>query len=248
MRIKILSDIHLEVAKNPGKLMDRLLPSCPDLDTVLVLAGDIGHFGSELYMNYITKVSENYQAVFVVLGNHEYYQSSIEKISDKISSIRFPDNVHVLNRNTVEYRGIRFIGCTLWASGDASKCHNINDFYDINGMTPDMYSFLNKTDIDWLANELSKKSNNTEKTIVITHHLPSESLVSTLYKNHPLNVFYANDLDSLVNQADIWICGHTHIPKTIDIGKCHCIVNPIGYQGENTKCNFDFKIDTENLV
>ena len=241
MRIQVLSDVHLEVAKNPIKLIEKILPSCPEPDTVLVLAGDIGHFGSELYMEYIERASRNYRAIFLVLGNHEYYCSSVEKISQEILQVKLPDNVHLLERASIVLDNVRFIGCTLWAVGDPDLIENINDFRYIQDMTPELYANLNKIDKNWLKNELNNTGN--FKTVVITHHMPSKSLINRVYKNNPLNVFYANELDDLVKHADFWLCGHTHIPNTVDIGKCRCITNPVGYTGENPKCNFQSRID-----
>lgn len=241
MRIQVISDVHLEVAKNPGKLIERILPPCPEPDTVLVLAGDIGHFGSNLYMEYIERASKNYKAIFLVLGNHEYFYSSIGEISGKILQVKFPHNVYLLDQTSIEFDNVRFIGCTLWATGDPDLWKNINDFHYIRDMTPELYASLNQTNTAWLRNELGKPSE--LKTVVITHHLPSDRMVSRIYQNNPLNAFYANNLDDLVKQADLWLCGHTHIPKTIDIGKCHCVVNPVGYAGENPKCNFKTRID-----
>jgi predicted phosphodiesterase len=239
MQIQVLSDIHFEVCKNPERLLDKILPPYPEKNTVLVLAGDIGYIGSEIYMKYIEKCSELYDAVFLVAGNHEYYNSSLETVNNLAHTLKWPSNVYYLDRTSVIHRGVRFLGCTLWATAHSSTCKDVNDFIYITDITVEKYNDMHHRDLAWLENELDKPQPNEEytHTVVITHHLPSQALVHSIYKTHYLNPYYANSMDDLVRKANMWFCGHTHMPVQRHIGNCWCAVNPVGYTGEHSKCN-----------
>ena len=73
------------------------------------------------------------------------------------------------------------------------------------------------------------------KTVVITHHLPTYSLICDKYFDHPMNSFFATNLHNLIKQADIWCCGHSHHVEYSKIGKCRCYLNPIGYFNEDSQ-------------
>ena len=73
MKIQYASDLHLEFAENWRYLRDNPLQISGD---ILILAGDIGYIGDQNYQNhpFWDWVSENYQQVLVVPGNHEFYK------------------------------------------------------------------------------------------------------------------------------------------------------------------------------
>lgn len=261
MFIRVLSDIHLELSTNGRKLMNRLLPTKPQLDHVLILAGDIGNPNTNIYKQFITNISKFYAQVFIVTGNHEYYQSKYKRFDHElkrvINLLGFPmatvdniisdftatlTNVHFLQRNSMIYNRTRFLGCTLWTKPDQSLTSSINDY----GMIPDMSvhkcNELYATNVVWLKEQLEHKSDEYDNTVVITHHLPSFSLISKQYVNDPLNVFYASNLDHLVNMANIWVCGHSHTATTLSIGNCRCYINPVGYTNQYTGFNKDISI------
>lgn len=255
--IHVISDLHLEVQKNPTKLYERVLSkqainrinntgdniknykSNYD-NSVLILAGDIDQISSSVYKEFLTQASKLYDLVLVVLGNHEFYGSSIDKVHAFIESMVLPPNVHILNRQVIEYKNIRFLGCTLWAHSEPGLEQLINDFNSIENLDSSKYNSMNKQDTDWLTSELS--INTGMKTVVITHHIPSRQLVNKIYKNHPANTYYVNDLDHLLERADMWVCGHTHIPLVKYVGKCLCVINPYGYGNETTKCDINKRI------
>lgn len=256
MKLRLLSDIHLELFKDPRKYIDQLINPRGD---VLLLAGDIGNPTSNIYKSFITEVAKYYNKVFIITGNHEYYQRynrtnheiypkgertfrySMEDI-DKITRCVTDDlpNVHFLQRDSFIYNRVRFLGCTLWSMADPNLTQYMNDYEMIQNMTANKSIELYEQNRKWLDEELALKSIDYDYTVVMTHHLPSYKLVSEKYINHRLNCFFANNLDNLVEKADIWVCGHSHIAKTITIGKCRCYLNPVGYSNEysgyDTEC------------
>lgn len=74
IKIQYVSDIHLETHHNTSKaIFEKILkPSAP----YLALCGDIGYPGAQLYEPFLKYCSENFEQVFYIAGNHEYYNDS----------------------------------------------------------------------------------------------------------------------------------------------------------------------------
>jgi predicted phosphodiesterase len=86
--IQFISDIHLETRNNTSKdfIKKVLVPSAP----YLALCGDIGYPGTQLYEPFLKYCSDNFEHIFYVAGNHEFYNTDkaihLKKYKDKISS------------------------------------------------------------------------------------------------------------------------------------------------------------------
>ena len=100
MKVRILSDLHLEFAV--------LLPPSIDAD-VVVLAGDIG-----VGLDGLAWARNSFPGVPVIYvpGNHEYYGHDIELRSDLRRQSN--DGLYVLDDEAIELQGVRFVGSTLW--------------------------------------------------------------------------------------------------------------------------------------
>jgi len=137
-----------------------------------------------------------------------------------------------------------FIGTTLW-SKITNPSYEINDVYQIPHFNCAQYNSLNKTCIDFLENTLQ----NNDNCIVITHHVPSYSLIDEKYKTEqmePYNQWFYSDMDTLIknngHKIKCWIYGHTHTPSNVKINEIPFLCNPIGYQDENHSINFNTSI------
>ena len=73
-KFQYISDIHLETHHNTSKnIFEKILkPSAP----YLVLCGDIGYPGAELYKPFLEYCSKNFERVFYIAGNHEFYNDT----------------------------------------------------------------------------------------------------------------------------------------------------------------------------
>ena len=257
MFIRLLSDIHLELSTHVNRLVKRLIPNV-SIDsttrhtsttgpTILVLAGDIGNPFTDNYKMFLSKIARHYDHVFVVTGNHEYYQVDSDNshlTMDEVNKFvaltaHSIPNVHFLNHDSFIINKVRFLGCTLWTKSDPKLAKYMNDYNRIPWMTPALCQQLHDNDVAWLCSELDKDEITEEynKTVVITHHLPSYKIIADKYRGDPMNSFFATNLDDLVKKADIWCCGHSHTAKLIKIGKCECYLNPVGYSQEFTGFN-----------
>lgn len=252
------SDLHLELLEDslPSWVSTIGDPGC----TVCILAGDIGNPFNSTYATLLDSLSSRFNHVIIVAGNHEYYNevpmAQVEKqIQQVISNLPHSDRVHFLNRSTVEIEGIRFVGCTLWSNINSlpvGSCLSMNDFFRIQDLSISdddsldqmkcKYQELYRKDLHWLEDCLAEEGN-WKKTVVITHYLPSYRMIAPRYKNHPLTPFFSSCLDHLVKKANFWFCGHSHSATKTVIGNCTCILNPRGYEGEETDWNPHLTVD-----
>jgi predicted phosphodiesterase len=236
------------------------LPDLDDFD-IVVLGGDI-HLKTR-GIRWAAKTFPNKHVIYVA-GNHEFYSEHLHKMSIELAQTaqEFP-NIHFLDNSSVVIDGVRFLGCTLWTSFQLfgtemavvgtclHKAKNfIADFSSIRfgstgWMTPSDSVKLHRVSSAFLGDELAKPFNG--KTVVVTHHLPSMKLVATEYETDLLSAAFASNLDHLVEQADVWIAGHTHSSFDTMIGKCRCVVNPRGYpqHGGSENPSFNSKLIVE---
>jgi len=121
---QVLSDIHLEFSRFGFQF------EFGDIVTnngakYLLMAGDIGYPDMQIYEQFIRYCSKIFEKVFIVAGNHEYYDTDKKKynmneidgmIEDVISNI---NNVYYLNMTKYAIdNDIILLGCTLWTHVD----------------------------------------------------------------------------------------------------------------------------------
>ena len=235
MKVRVLSDLHLEFSKEYMEI--------PEGD-VLVLAGDIC-IGSEVekYHDFFSQCVDKYNKVFYVLGNHEHYAGTWEETFWTIQQ-NIPHQISILNNRSECYDGVHFIGGTLWTNYDNL---NLNTMKQAQDCMTDYYSVRKKdgrniTPVDVLDEHMFTR-NWFEQAIptlrgdvfVVTHHAPSQQSVRGRYK--ALQGAYANNMESY---------GHVHKTNDYDIGECRVISNPRGYFG--MEMNPDFSLDKEYEV
>ena len=157
-------------------------------------------------------------------------------------------NISFLNNTYEIYNTYCFIGTTLW-SKISNPEYKINDVYNIPKFDYIEYNRLNMLSVNFLEDTLQ----NNEKCIVITHHVPSSSLIDVKYKTQqmlPYNQWFYCDLDNLItrqkDKIECWIYGHTHTSSNVIINGIPFLCNPIGYPNENNNLDFQTHIKIEN--
>ena len=251
IKIRYFSDLHLEFI-NPDKINSFIRNIPAGTDEICVLAGDICNPYQSNYNIFMEFISKHFKKTFVIAGNHEYYNKtkSIQETNEFLENYfqKF-NNISFLNNNYEIYDGHCFIGTTLW-----SKIINPN--YEINDMSniPDFdyiqYNRLNMLCVDFLEDALQKNDN----CIIITHHVPSNSLIDIKYKTSkmlPYNQWFYCNMDDLIetnkDKIKCWIYGHTHTPSNVIIHKIPFLCNPMGYPNENDKLNFQTTVIIDGL-
>ncbi len=245
MKIQILSDLHIEY--------DYL--EIPNVGAdILILAGDIGLGVSSV--KYIEKFRKNYKEVIYVPGNHEYYGGNISMVAKEMSEICEECDIKFLDNNHLLLGDICFIGSTLWTDfrlyGEElekigfymNRARNaLNDFnlirYASMYFNPSHCASLSLIAQKYIQENLEKYKD--KKKIVVTHHAPSMKSIHEKYLGNILNPCFANNLDDLVSQSDIWIHGHVHNSFDYSIGEARVLANPRGYslKGKNENESFN---------
>jgi predicted phosphodiesterase len=258
MKIQIASDLHLERAdveiKNAGA-------------RVLVLAGDImcakfldkksPDSNSILYRRFtkfLDRVSDEFQDVVYVAGNHEFYgfkwQKTLDVLADHCSKY---SNVDFLEASAVTLEDVTFVGGTLWTdlrNGDPFVLHDIrslmNDYRaildDTQGHTklkPITPVMRHKRTLKVFSEIIAQDP--ASKYVVVGHHAPSFQSVPDEYRHEfTMNSAYATDLSEFIldrPQIKAWIHGHMHDPVDYKIGETRILANPRGYLGYETRAN-----------
>lgn len=263
MEFQYFSDVHTEMYKsNPEKIKKfDINPLAP----YLILAGDVGHPFSQIYDDFLSMLSPNYKHIFLTSGNHEYYQTPSAKkmnipadewmaaVDQKIYDIcQSKSNITYLQDNVYEFpdTNVTIYGATFWTDIKPEERLDVRyclvDYREIPGFSMEVGINKHKYSCTTLSKYIH--DNPTKDLLVISHHLPSFTLIDERYKNikPAINSAYATDIE-ISDHPNIkaWIAGHTHTP--VEKGKFH--VNPIGYPGENTKgrekANFNKKFTIE---
>lgn len=243
MKIKYLSDIHLEFY-NPNKIARFVELIKPDPECILVLAGDIGYPNSTSYDIFMNYVNNNFKKVFVIAGNHEFYKQELEingTLEKLLEYFKKFNNITFLNNSIENYEGYNFVGTILW-SKITQPFYTINDTKMIKNLNIENYNNLNKVCVDFLEEKIKDLDN----VIIITHHMPSYSLINDKYKKGDVdnyNQWFYSDMDKFIEQnkdkIKCWFYGHTHSANISKIHDVTFLCNPIGYPGENYKVDFN---------
>ena len=241
--IRYLSDLHLEFIK-PNEI-NKFIKQIPSgMDEICILAGDIGNPYQYNYDIFIKFISKNFKKTFVVPGNHEYYNETktIYETNDFMKDYyqQF-NNISFLNNNYEIYDNYCFIGATLWSKITDPR-YKINDIRSIPNFDIFEYNKLNKLSVSILENTLQ----NNENCIIITHHVPSHTLIDKKYKTidmQPYNQWFYCNMDKTIennqNKIKCWIYGHTHTSSNVIKNGIPFLCNPIGYPNENKNLDFE---------
>jgi len=249
MKIQIISDLHVDFSQNYQWVLNNL-KSCAD---VLVIAGDIcpdGYVSTRnTYRKLIRHLSSLWSNIIIVPGNHDFwgYDSDNKNFThchDIISE--YSGTVHYVNNDFVTIGEITFLCSTLWSliiDNAIGVRHGMNDYYEIKNHTilkNNDYHLQSKL---WLEETIV----DFNKVVIVTHHLPSYSLIDSKFYGDPLSeafVVNMNDfIDKWTEKIPYWIHGHSHSLLQRTLGETCFIRNPLGYYFEELKCDPSLVID-----
>jgi predicted phosphodiesterase len=254
---RLVSDLHLEISKQVEPV-HIAINSFNTRVPILCLAGDIGDPRTLAYKSFIKTQSQYYDKVFVIAGNHEYYNSNkkpvmnIKDINDEIETIcKLCSNVSYLNNKYEYYDNIKFIGSTLWSFVEEeyheglSRCQDVNRvFVGDKKLTMKQRNKLNLTATQFIEKEI--KSVNSDTRVVLTHHAPSfEHCSHSDFAGSPGERLFLNKLDYLFKKPlNVWCFGHTHRPFDTIVNGVRIVNNTFGYKYNHKQSNFNDKIIT----
>lgn len=265
MKISICSDLHFDLD------VKAIYDAFDDNHEVLVIAGDLVEIGvlkgrrnirrGEVE-DFLRFVSEKFDRVIYVLGNHEHWHNNISFTYQNIKTILQKlgiVNIIVLENETYQWQDVLFFGATLWTScrnGNPLSMNLIqgemNDYRHINmtdawldkcRLTTDATVALHKKTIKHLTKFAELKTD--LKKVLVTHHAPSFQSINNDFKADPLNDAYATELFDLLHDSEIVLAAHGHIhdPVEYTINKTTVVSNPRGYYGFETQA-YGYKVRT----
>lgn len=263
MKIQLLSDLHLEAHPHWQA------QSAPGAD-LLVLAGDVGSYqqGSQLTdadfgLARFSAAAGWPTPVLFVPGNHEYDGMDFDAAHARLQDCCARLGLHWLERNTLEWRGVRFVGTTLWTDFDAlspadptspqalaaqlkarDKAFRAANYYlRKTGTTragqPWLAEGVREQALQcqqWLRDTLAQPHDGP--TVVVTHFAPSLQSADPRYGLVPGTAGFCNTLDDLLPSAQLWLHGHLHAPSNYVHQGCRVLANPLGYARKNEQAAF----------
>jgi Icc-related predicted phosphoesterase len=133
---------------------------------------------------------------------------------------------------------VKFIFSTLWSKISPANQFQIesaiSDFhvikYNGNPFTSNHFNQFHDESMGFLKSELNHE--NANKTIVVTHHVPTFMNYPEKYKGDIMNEAFAVELFDLIKDSSVncWIYGHTHYNnKDFKIGHTQLLTNQLGY-------------------
>lgn len=245
MIIQYCSDLHLEFPQNRDYIKANPLKPVGD---ILMLAGDIVPFSiMNKHASFFKYVSDNFDSVYWIPGNHEYYNFDAAKKSGTINE-KIRNNVFLVNNTSVKHNDVKLVFSTLWSKinpgNEWSVEKGMSDFQLIryNGyrFSSTAFNQLHESSIKFIKNEIAQT--HAGKTIVATHHVPTFINYPEKYNGDMLNEAFAVELfPFIVNSGiDYWVYGHHH-HNTSDftIDKTAMLTNQLGYVQYSEHILFD---------
>lgn len=219
----------------------------------------------------LSYLSRSFAATLYVPGNHEFWGSrpghhetdTPQKLKSLITDVGI-DNVFILNDESITLNNEAvIIGATLWTdmdkgcplfklkvmrkSGVKSVLSDFNQIYfrypdgNFNRLTPWSLRYLHQTSVSFIRSELENPDYEGMSKIVVTHHLPSLSLIKQSYQGDWKNPIYASSLEYLMTGADYWVHGHSHGQNdfTCPYTEAKVFANQSGYYPSRLEHGYD---------
>ncbi len=239
IHIYIISDLHLEERKS---IPDDIFPTDPiQPNSICILNGDISEPDLDSYTQFLQEAKSKFDHVIVCIGNHECYYSSLWYADTKCRQICEELGCIFLEKESVVIDGVKFIGTTLWSNITPEvyamlnkKClkgyHSIEEFSDENF---DYSSVLFEENLNYIQAELAISD---LPCVVITHHAPTR-LMNNSQRGRcmKMEAVYCNDLDDMFSAPIVlWVSGHTHVARILEINNVLLVSNPYGRKKEKT--------------
>ena len=206
---------------------------------MLVLAGDIFNLRDSMppCPKFWEWASANYREVLIVPGNHEYYQNYNLLTNGDSWSREILPNVHYHQNRVVRIDNIDFILSTLWSyirpEDEYIVQQGMLDFrqimYGDRPFTTDDFNTEYEKCLAFIKKSVAEST--AEHIVIVTHHLPTMSVVAPEHKSSPLNSAFVTELGNFIADSRInaWIFGHSHANIDATIGSTRIVSNQLGY-------------------
>ncbi|KAL6796175.1 putative calcineurin-like phosphoesterase [Trichoderma sp. SZMC 28013] len=247
VRIQILSDLHLEIGQQYTSY------TFPVTAPFLLLAGDIGRLiDYDNYVTFLVTQVSRYKKVFLVLGNHEFYELDYDTGLDMAQRLSeepsLKDSVILLNKSHWDDpdSNLTILGCTLWSAIPEEAAAiieaKISDFKKMTGWTPQKHNQIHTEEAEWLREQVSQLAtqdqDNSRRIVIATHHAPClQGTSKPADTNNSWTPAFATNLVTKGNWGNVtcWIFGHTHYSTDFQHNGIRLVANQRGYVFPNEK-------------
>lgn len=218
MKLQFCSDLHQD---NYSKILD-----IPVLAPNLALIGDIGGAFHPSTYQFLDNISHEFERVFYIPGNHEYYCHSIAETDARLEELCSDLDIELLQKKTVQVDDVLISGCTLWSDATEEGFHKTNDKRWIKGFSRQEMVSLHKDHLSFLQEEQTK--NKTKPHVFLTHYAPLFDMNGS-FQGGLNNCMFATDLEYMFQPPlTHWLCGHVHQNLTVFKNNIPCISNCFG--------------------
>lgn len=217
MGIQFMSDLHLERTNYNHDISQAA--------SHLALVGDIGRFSDfDGYVAFLEKQCQQFDKVFLIAGNNEFYGSShregVDAAQRLIDMPSLRGKLAFLNRNRFDLTGsIIVLGCTLHSHIEPEHTQLNKDFERIKEWTITDHNEEHGLDLKWLQASLQQIADTEpdKRVIILTHYAPSfQNTCHPMHENNAVSQCFCSDtLEAFKGwrgseQVTNWIFGHTH--------------------------------------
>jgi hypothetical protein len=222
--LQYISDIHLEFRAQPFNLN----PVAKNL----ALCGDIGYLGSQRYQSFIKDCAEKFENVFVIFGNHEFYNllgenktmgqkiEVAQELENVLPNVWFLNNRSVfvnvrnnhvsteLTKHVSEHPyTLQIIGSTLWSNIESHLGEILNDYKNIyinpdTLITTDWVQQQFQSNVNYIVQQLERYP--FIAAIVLTHHGP-HPICNGAYDETSLASAYTSLIPELYKKIICWL-------------------------------------------
>ncbi|KAI5457593.1 Metallo-dependent phosphatase-like protein [Mariannaea sp. PMI_226] len=240
-RVQFMSDLHLELNRQYATFDFEV--KAP----LLVLAGDIGRLVDyEPFLGFLARQTVRFEKVFLVLGNHEFYEMSYEDGIAKAEELEKEDilgeKLVVMHRKRWDDESSRLtiLGCTLWSSipkkAEDDVTLRVSDYKMITDWSVVQHNACHAADLSFLTTAVSDIDTlpaEAERLIlIVTHHAPVIKGTSRPeHEKNPWKAAFSTDVLTRKEFARVawWIFGHTHFTTEFQRGGIRIRANQRGY-------------------
>lgn len=261
MKLALLSDLHQEFLHEPEAAADPRTRFHlgehvdPDADVVIV-AGDLDVTLANSLRRIAAEIPD--REVIYVAGNHDYYSNAgnpqtMAEILAEGRVLATELGIHLLENDTVELGGVRFIGATLWTDmqsvgrgHQASKIAEARGRYGMSDYrhmkrwstahpgkrkpaTPEQTIAMHTQSRAYIEQQLAIPF--AGPTVVVSHHAPHPDSLDPAHGGK-LDWCYASNLSLILEGDDapaLWVHGHVHQARDYNVGSTRVLANPRGY-------------------
>jgi predicted phosphodiesterase len=245
LRLAIASDLHFDTP-GAGFLRSQASPHGLLRADVVILAGDSCSQPEQVpeVLSWVRRYSD--APIVLVLGNREWYGQSFPSAltAYREAAAAVPD-VQLLEKDCWEFRGVRFLGLTLWTDfaqrrhlahcqAELRLFQRVLDSSSGELLQASRICQAHEEAVAWLEQQFPAKN----PTVVISHHAPSSRSDDPRFQEKPGSSAYWADLDAQIQrwQPALWIHGHIHTPVDYRLHRTRVFSNPWGYPKERAGC------------